>query len=71
MRGIKIPPQDFPLKTQGGLMRKGGAYLRDTTVTGFRNVPARLGGIDRAEDVGTVQVDRMMRVARQWKERGR
>ena len=24
MRGIKIPQQDFALKRQGGLMRKGG-----------------------------------------------
>ena len=33
MRGIKIPPQDFALKMQGGLMCEGGrAYLRDTTV---------------------------------------
>ena len=24
MRGIKIPPQDFGLKMQGGLMREGG-----------------------------------------------
>ena len=30
MRGIKLPPQDFALKMQGGLMREGGAYLRDT-----------------------------------------
>ena len=33
MHGIKIPLQDFALKMQGGgLMREGGAYLRDTTV---------------------------------------
>ena len=33
MRKIKIPLQDFALKKmQGGLMREGGAYLRDTTV---------------------------------------
>ena len=32
MRGIKIPQQDFALKRQGGLMREGGVYLRDTTV---------------------------------------
>ena len=32
MRGIKIPPQDLALKMQGGLMREGGAYLRDTTI---------------------------------------
>ena len=32
MRGIKIPQQDFTLKMQGGLMRKGGVYLRDTMV---------------------------------------
>ena len=35
MRRIKIPKQDFALKMQGGgggLMREGGAYLRDTTV---------------------------------------
>ena len=32
MRGIKIPQQYFALKMQGGLMREGGAYLRDTTV---------------------------------------
>ena len=32
MCGIKIPLQDFTLKMQGGLMREGGAYLRDTTV---------------------------------------
>ena len=32
MRGIKIPPQDFPLKMQGGAYARGGAYLRDTTV---------------------------------------
>ena len=24
MRGIKMPPQDFPLKMQGGLMCEGG-----------------------------------------------
>ena len=36
MRGMKIPPQDFALKMQGGgLCVKGGAYLRDTTVLGF------------------------------------
>ena len=28
----KIPPQEFALKMQGGLMREGGAYLRDTTI---------------------------------------
>ena len=32
MHGIKIPQQDFVLKMQTGLMRKGGTYLRDTTV---------------------------------------
>ena len=32
MRGIKIPQYEFALKLQGGLMREGGAYLRDTTV---------------------------------------
>ena len=33
MRGIKIPQQDFALKTQGGgAYARGGAYLRDTTV---------------------------------------
>ena len=32
---IKIPPQDFPLKMQGELMREGGAYLRHTTVILF------------------------------------
>ena len=32
MRWIKIPPQDFPLKMQGDLCARGGAYLRDTTV---------------------------------------
>ena len=26
MRGIKIPHQDFALKMQGGLMRKGGIF---------------------------------------------
>ena len=26
MRGIKIPPQDFALKMQGGLMREGGVF---------------------------------------------
>ena len=31
MRRIKIPPQDFALKTQGGLCARG-AYLQDTTV---------------------------------------
>ena len=31
MRGIKIPPQDFLLKMQGGLCARG-AYLRDTMV---------------------------------------
>ena len=37
MRGIKIPQQDFALKMQGGggLMREGGAYLRDTTCMVF------------------------------------
>ena len=35
MRGMKIPSQDFALQMQGGLMREGGAYLRDTTVLGF------------------------------------
>ena len=39
MRGIKIPPQDFGLKMQGGLMREGGgAYLRDTMVIGSQLV---------------------------------
>ena len=33
MCGIRILQQDFVLKTQGGLMREGGAYLRDTTVS--------------------------------------
>ena len=33
MSGIKIPQQEFALKMQGGLMREGGVYLRDTTVT--------------------------------------
>ena len=34
MSGIKIPQQEFALKMQGGgLMREGGMYLRDTTVT--------------------------------------
>ena len=38
MRGMKIPPQDFVLKIQGGPMRKGGgAYLRDTTVGENKN----------------------------------
>ena len=32
MRGIKIPPQDFPLKMQGGAYARVGAYLRGTTV---------------------------------------
>ena len=32
MRGIKILPQDFPLKMQGGAYARGGVYLRDTTV---------------------------------------
>ena len=35
MHVIKIPQQDFVLKTQrgGGLMREGGgAYLQDTTI---------------------------------------
>ena len=32
MRGIKTPQYEFALKMQGGLMREGGAYLRDTTV---------------------------------------
>ena len=34
MRRIKVPQQDFALKTQGGLMRegRGGRYLQDTTV---------------------------------------
>ena len=36
MCGMKIPPQDFALKMQGGLMQ-GGAYLRDTTVLDSRN----------------------------------
>ena len=27
MRGIKILPQDFPLKMQGGLMREGGGVF--------------------------------------------
>ena len=26
MRWIKIPPQDFGLKMQGGLMREGGVF---------------------------------------------
>ena len=29
---MKIPPHDFLLKMQGGLMREGGTYLWDTTV---------------------------------------
>ena len=44
MRRIKISLQDFVLKRQGGLMRKGGggggAYLRDTMVynyTGYQS----------------------------------
>ena len=32
MHGIKMPQQDFALKTQGVLMCEGGAYLRDTMV---------------------------------------
>ena len=32
MHGIKIPPQDFPLKMQGGAYARGGVYLRDTMV---------------------------------------
>ena len=32
MRWIKIPPQDFALKMQGGGLCARGAYLRDTTV---------------------------------------
>ena len=30
MRGIKIPPQDFALKMQGGLMRQGGGRICGT-----------------------------------------
>ena len=26
MHGIKVPPQDFALKMQGGLVRKGGVF---------------------------------------------
>ena len=33
MRGMKIPPQDFALKMQGELNARGGAYLRDSTVS--------------------------------------
>ena len=37
MRGIKIPQYEFVLKIQGGgLCTRGGAYLRDTTVTVFQ-----------------------------------
>ena len=33
MHGIKIPPQDFPLKIRiRGAYARGGAYLQDTTV---------------------------------------
>ena len=32
MREIKIPPQDFALKMQGGAYARGGVYLWDTTV---------------------------------------
>ena len=34
MRGINILQQEFALKIHGGLMREGGAYLRDNTVSG-------------------------------------
>ena len=33
MHRIKIPQQDFALKVQGGAYVRGGAYLRDTTVS--------------------------------------
>ena len=35
MRGIKIPQQDFALKTQGG---GGGVYLQDTTVCAIQTL---------------------------------
>ena len=38
MHGIKIPPQDFALKMQGGAYAQGGTYLRDTTVHGNGSV---------------------------------
>ena len=41
MRGIKIPQQEFALKMQGGLMREGGAYLRDITVYPYSQVTPR------------------------------
>ena len=42
MRGIKIPQYEFALKMQGGLMREGGAYLRDTTVHGYFYFPSNV-----------------------------
>ena len=42
MRTIKIPQQDFALKTQGGgAYARGGAYLRDTTVNSLE-IPTHL-----------------------------
>jgi len=35
VREIKIPVQELWLKMQGGLIREGGAYMRDTTVPVF------------------------------------
>ena len=43
MRGIKIPQQDFVLKTQGG-----GAYLRDTTVNSLPS-PSYTAGHEPSE----------------------
>ena len=49
MRGIKIPHQDFALKMQGGLMRKGG-YFRDTTVFTCTKVYRRGRGASRMKE---------------------
>ena len=59
----------FPGLPRGRPENKATGTVHKRYIIGFRNVPARLGGIDRAEDMGTTQVDRVMRVAWQWKER--
>ena len=56
MRGIKIPQQDFALKMPGGLMREGGAYLRDTTVLSWNRCCVSVGGLPAVLVLGTAVV---------------
>ena len=61
MRGMKTPQQDVALKIQGDL-RTRGAYLRDTTVLGFRDFQRRydtvtsLQGLNMRNYCGQVQL---------------